>query len=225
MSQKLFAGIAVFAIIGAGIFGYFNFKLGSSNKSFSSQVEALNLDVQNKTQENDQLKQDIDSLQESIDRMSGELEEYKSNLDESRSNLAGLETQLEEKNQNIAALEEQELELKKDLGDKTLEIKNLNKQVDFYRCDEDLAMDYSSVLAGSSRLMSYVDGLPSVDHVSTSFRNTIWNNTDSKIYGIRYVAEDGETYSTQFLVYFNEFGMRKGVFYVDEQCWLDSPVD
>jgi exonuclease VII large subunit len=225
MSQKLFGGVAVLAIFGAAIFGYFNFKLGSSNKSFSSQVEALNREVQNKTQENDQLLKEINSLKESVDRMGGDLDQYKSDLDESRNNLADLETQLEEKNQNITSLEEQQTELKKDLSDKNLEIKNLNKQVDFYRCDEDLDMDYSSVLAGSSRLMSYVDGLPSVDHVSTSFRNTIWNNADSKIYGIRYVAEDGETYATQFLVYFNEFGMRKGVFYVDEQCWLDSPVD
>ena len=126
--------------------------------------------------------------------------------------------------QNVTELEAAKKDLEARLSEANKNNSSMTRKIKFYECEDTLEMDYSSVLAASSRLMAYVDGLPQIDHISTSFRNTLWNNADFKIYGVTYVADDRETYSMQFLVFFNEFGMKEGVFYVDGQCWLDSPV-
>ena len=84
-------------------------------------------------------------------------------------------------------------------------------------------MDYSSIQSSSSRLQGFVANLSDTDHVSYAVRNTLWNNADSKIHGIRYVSNDGKTYSRQLLVYIDELGWDEGTFYIDGQCWLDSP--
>lgn len=73
---------------------------------------------------------------------------------------------------------------------------NFNKMI----CDPDLIgllkMDYSSIQSSSSRLQGFVANLEDSDHVRFAVRNTLWNDTDSKIHRIGYVSDDGNTYST-----------------------------
>jgi len=82
-------------------------------------------------------------------------------------------------------------------------------------------MRYDSIMDTSTILQAFVSGLPWVLRVQGTHRDTIWNNTQTKIHTIRYREDDGEQYWMHFLVYFDEFGWREGVFWIDEQCWLD----
>jgi len=89
-------------------------------------------------------------------------------------------------------------------------------------CDTQISnMKYTNIMDISTQLMGWYATRSYVDMVHGSYRDTIWNNTDTKIHSIRYRhADDGETYVDHFLVYFDEFGWKKGVYWLSEQCWL-----
>ena len=107
------------------------------------------------------------------------------------------------------------------------ELKTIELQYNKLVCDSDsygqLNMDYSSIQTSSSRLQGFVANLPDVDHTSYTFRNTLWNNRDSKIHSVRYVSTDGNTYSRQFLVYADDGRWNNATFNIGGQCWLDPP--
>ena len=84
-------------------------------------------------------------------------------------------------------------------------------------------MRYESIMDVSTILQAYESGLPWVLRVSGTRRDTIWSNTQTKIHSVTYRHTDGEMYVDHFLVYFDEFGWDKGVFWISEQCWLDRP--
>ena len=95
-------------------------------------------------------------------------------------------------------------------------------------CDQELTdtfkMEYSDIQTISSRLQSYVAGLPDVQRISYTYRTTVWNNAQSKLHGVMYTSkEDGKQYAMQFLVYVDELGWTPSTFYIDQQCWLDAP--
>ncbi len=53
-------------------------------------------------------------------------------------------------------------------------------------------------------------------------RDTIWNNTDTKLHGVFSTSsEDNAQYLTWFLVYYDKFGWTEGVFWLDGQCCLE----
>ena len=213
--------ILVLAAAGATVYAFvLNSYLNQSNQTINN----LKNQLQTADTEKMNLKLERDSLSEEKNTLSKELENQGFKLIESRGKVGELETNLSASDQKILDLEKAVKDLGFQLSTANKNETALSKKIEFYECEDKLDMDYSSVMAASSRLMAYVDGLPSVDHTSTSFRNTLWHNADTKIYGISYVADDRETYSVQFLVFFNEFGLKEGVFYVDGQCWLDSPV-
>jgi len=196
----------------------------------------------NTTTELIQARQGIDSLK-------SELEEAHNTINEETAHVADLEAQLQtaqdersalveekaslldqmasmeaEYQSQIELLDEEKLALQKKLSANTTQITKFETELGKLKCDKSLTMDYSSILASSSRVQSFVDGLPNVDHVSWTYRDSIWTNTDTKIHGVRYIAEeDGEQYVMLFLVYTDEFGMKASTFWIDEQCWLDPP--
>ncbi len=94
-----------------------------------------------------------------------------------------------------------------------------------HRCDVQIDdMQYDGILDISTILMGWLARRNYVDMVHNSYRDTIWNNTDTKIHSIRYRHTDGKSYVDHFLVYFDEFGWTEGVFWLSEQCWLaDGP--
>jgi hypothetical protein len=89
---------------------------------------------------------------------------------------------------------------------------------------DNFKMEYDDIQTISSRLQSYVAGLPDVKRISYTYRTSVWNNADSKLHGVMYTSKaDGNQYAMQFLVYVNELGFKPATFYIDEQCWLDAP--
>ena len=66
-------------------------------------------------------------------------------------------------------------------------------------CDEELTksfkMEYDDIRTISSRLQSYVAGLPYVKSVSYSFRTSVYNNRDLMLHGVIYTSkDDGKRY-------------------------------
>lgn len=180
------------------------------------------------------LESELDLSQQNFNNSTNELTSCKSHLSTAEQNIQDTEQELLDLNltsQDTIENLEGQLQLSRDQvatkSTKLRELEDIEEEYNQLICDSDnngqLNMDYSSIQSSSSRLQGFVANLHDTDHVSYAVRNTLWNNADSKIHGITYVSDDGTTYSRQFLVYVDELGWEEGTFYIDGQCWLDSP--
>lgn len=180
------------------------------------------------------LVSDLESIQQNLTTTSLELVTCNDQLSEAKDNIQAIDLEMQDLTQSSQEryedLESNLISSRDQLASNIRKLSDLREIEDKYNqliCDSDLIdqfnMDYSSIQSSSSRLQGFVANLPGTDHISYAIRNTLWNNADSKIHGIRYVSDDGNTYSTQFLVYVNELAMKQGTFYIDDQCWLDPP--
>lgn len=101
------------------------------------------------------------------------------------------------------------------------ENKKLTEEIGELICDETIEdMQYNSILNVSEIISGWMARRPKVERIHNTYRDTIWNNTDTKIHSVRYLHKDGNTYVDHFLVYFDEFGWEEGVFWLSGQCWL-----
>ena len=167
--------------------------------------------------------QSIQSLEENLSTIQNELTETQgevTNLDEE---ISILEDEKQVLSTEISNLETENEELLQDLRDTKQESSSLERQLDNLLCSSQINMDYSSILAASSRLIGYVSNMANVSHVGSTMRNTLWNNADSKVHVVTYTDREGGYYSMQFLVYMDEFGWETATFYIDGQCWVDAP--
>ena len=114
-------------------------------------------------------------------------------------------------------------ELLSENADQRRQISTLSSDFEKIMCEEELnPMTYDDILTVSSNLMAWVTYQPWADRSNMTVRDSVWNNTDTKLHGVHYTAsEDGQRYLTWFLVYFDEFGWSEGVFWLDGQCWLE----
>ena len=163
------------------------------------------------------------SSQADLSSVNGQLERADSTIAGANDTISTQEALLATDESGVATLEAENTTLHRDLAESRSEASSASARLDRLLCDPQYTMDYTSILAASSRLMGYVDGLESVAYVSGTLRNTLWDNADSKVHVIRYIGSDGNPYSMQFLVYFDEFGWEPSTFYIDGQCWLDAP--
>ena len=163
------------------------------------------------------------SSQADLSSVNGQLERANTTIAGANDTISTQEALLATDESEVATLEAENTTLHSDLAESRSEASSASARLDRLLCDPQYTMDYTSILAASSRLMGYVDGLESVAYVSGTLRNTLWNNADSKVHVIRYIGSDGNPYSMQFLVYFDEFGWEPSTFYIDGQCWLDAP--
>lgn len=92
-------------------------------------------------------------------------------------------------------------------------------------CDQQITdMKYTNVLDASTILAAWWAKQPGVESVGTPYRDKIWSNALSGLHGITYTnSDDHQQYVEHFMVFFNEFGMKPGVFWIKGQCWLDPP--
>jgi len=85
-------------------------------------------------------------------------------------------------------------------------------------------MVYKNIFDVSTILAGWWVKQPNVQSVQGTYRDHIWNNTDTKIHSIMFTSsDDNQQYVEHFLVFFEEFGWNEGIFWIAEQCWLDSP--
>jgi hypothetical protein len=163
------------------------------------------------------------SSQADLSSVNGQLERANTTIAGANDTISTQEAHLATDESEVATLEAENTTLHRDLAVSRSEASSASARLDRLLCDPQYTMDYTSILAASSRLMGYVDGLEDVAYVSGTLRNTLWDNADSKVHVIRYIGSDGNPYSMQFLVYFDEFGWEPSTFYIDGQCWLDAP--
>lgn len=159
------------------------------------------------------LRTNISSLETEIQR----LENVESNLVTREEELEAALSELETLRSNYDDLEDERAELNRKTS-------ILESTISEYRCDEGVSsMSYSNILDSSSKLQAWVTNQPWASRSTSTIRDSIWNNTDTKLHGIYYVAsKDNERYLTWFLVYYDEFGWDKGTFWLDGQCWLEK---
>lgn len=180
------------------------------------------------------MESEFDSSQEKLRQAESKLSNCENKLRTSKDATQASEQSLREltetSQERIENLDSQLSSSRNQLASTLKRVGELEEIEDKYNqviCDpnlmEQLKMDYSGIQASSSRLQGFVSTLPDVDHISWAYRTTIWNNTDSKVHGVRYVSEDGNAYSHQYLVYVKEFGWDEATFDIGGQCWLDPP--
>ena len=144
-------------------------------------------------------------------------------IDQFNASIPELQVLIEEKVALFAELQEQYDELLSENAGQRRELSWLTSDIEKLMCEEELeGMTYNDILTVSSNLMAWVTYQSWAERSNMTVRDTIWNNTDTKLHGVYYTAsDDGERYLTWFLVYFDEFGWSDGVFWLDGQCWLE----
>ena len=167
-------------------------------------------------QQYDQALGDIEDLEARERILEAQIKEYESSLPE-------LQQLVEEKAVLFDEMEEQYNELLSENAEIRRENRYLTLENEMLFCgDEVEGMTYQDILTISSRLMAWVTNQSWAERSNMTVRDTIWSNTDTKLHGVHYTsADDGERYLTWFLVYFDEFEWREGVFWLDGQCWLE----
>lgn len=124
-----------------------------------------------------------------------------------------------------ATLEADLAQAKKDYEQSRTRATSLASEVDKYKCSGQITdMKYGNIMDASTILSAWWAKQPNVEQVGTPYRDKIWSNAMTQIHGIRFTSsEDHEPYVEHFLVYFDEFEMKPGVFWIGGQCWLDPP--
>jgi hypothetical protein len=167
-------------------------------------------------QQYDEALEEIEDLEARERALQAQIEDYASSIPE-------LQQLVEEKAALFTEMEEQYEELLAENANIRRENRYLTQDNEMLFCEEKIdGMTYNDILTISSTLMAWVTNQDWAERSNMTVRDTIWNNTDTKLHGVHYTsAEDGERYLTWFLVYFDEFGWREGVFWLDGECWLE----
>ena len=168
-------------------------------------------------------QEDYDAANATITELESELNASLSENEILASDIDTLESDLETQETEYQTLVEENEELSSRVDDQRRQITSLTSEVSNYICDDTISnMSYGDILNSSTNLMAWVANQSWATRANSTIRDTIWNNTDTKLHGVVYTAsEDNQQYLTWFLVYYDEFGWEEGVFWLDGQCWLD----
>jgi hypothetical protein len=141
------------------------------------------------------------------------------------SQLATVQANLSTMDATQAALETEIEDTTRERNEAIRQNTTTSLQLEKHICEESLTgMDYSSIANASAILMGFVAQQPWAERTQGTFRDSIWNNVDTKIHGVRYIgSRDHQPYVTYFMVYFPELTWKRGVYWLDRQCWLDRP--
>ena len=162
----------------------------------------------------------------------GELEQANANISTLESQLqdalqekSELELTLEDLNSSFEELQIDNSDLQTSYSDAVSELSSESTLVDRLVCPNQIEdMKYTDIFDASTIVASWWARQPNVESVNGTYRDHIWSNADTKIHGVRFTSSsDHQQYVEHFLIYFREFGMEPGVFWVGGQCWLDSP--
>lgn len=176
------------------------------------------------------LSSELSDARGQISDLESDLADTSTQLAEATSETANLQTELAESHEAYDALSAEHEELQADLEDAEevlqdarADVNRLSTELDQYVCESQISdMKYSSILDASTIMAAWWARQDGTLRVQGTYRDTIWSNADTKIHAVRYVAaEDNQPYVEHFLIYFSEFGMSPGVFWVKGQCWLD----
>ena len=166
-----------------------------------------------------QAREDLALALSDVNDLSNEKRVLLADLDQVQKSLSSLES-------TIVSLESTIVSIESEIDQKSAQIFENEKIFDALLCEQPLTgMKYDTILNATSRLEAYVNGIDGVQYTSGGYRDSLWDNADSKVHAIRYYWEDGSPYSMQFLVYFDELGFTESTLFIDGQCWVDPPVN
>lgn len=136
-----------------------------------------------------------------------------------------LELVLDDLNSSFEELQIDNADLQSNYSETISELASTNRLVERLVCPDQIqGMKYTDVFDASTIVAAWWARQTEVESVHGTYRDHIWSNADTKIHGVRYTSSsDHQQYVEHFLIYFREFGMEPGVFWVGGQCWLDSP--
>lgn len=170
---------------------------------------------------NEELQSELVSLNNALVNADNEIENLTENINVLEQEKDDHEKLIEEFQEKSNELEELNKELKEEKSSLQVEKRELESQLTFFICDESIVdMKYETILNVSDILSGWLAKQSYVVRTNYTYRDTIWNNTDTKIHSVQYLHSDGEIYVDHFLVYFDEFGWTEGVFWLSGQCWL-----
>jgi len=152
----------------------------------------------------------MNTLEDDLSTIKAELEDVKSEKDDLNSKMEALQFSYDE--------------LESKYSEARSKVTSLTSEVQKYVCDDQIDdMNYENILDASTIMAAWWANQSDVERVQVTYRNSFWPNADTKIHTVEYVsAEDNQQYVEHFLIYFREFGMNPGVYWVKGQCWLDN---
>lgn len=167
----------------------------------------------------------IVELEAQVDSGTDEIRALEDQVQELESDIEVLEADRAEAVAELAGLEDDYADLQTERNDLNRQVLNLSRQVGELVCAQQISdMKYENILDASTIMAAWWARQPDVERVQGTYRDTIWSNADTKIHAVRYISlQDNQPYVEHFLVYFLEFSMSPGVFWVGGQCWLDAP--
>jgi len=145
-------------------------------------------------------------------------------LSTSEVELESVESEKDDLNSKMEALQVSYEELESKYNEARSKVTSLTSEVQKYVCDDQIDdMNYENILDASTIMAAWWAKQSGVEKVQSAYRDSFWPNADTKIHAVTYVsAEDNQQYVEYFLIYFREFGMNPGVYWVKGQCWLDN---
>ncbi len=163
------------------------------------------------------LQYQINNLEDDLSTSEVELESVESEKDDLNSKMEALQVSYDELQTSYEEVESKYSEARS-------KVTSLTSEVQKYVCDDQIDdMNYENILDASTIMAAWWAKQSDVERVQGTYRDSFWPNADTKIHAITYVsAEDNQQYVEHFLIYFREFGMNPGVFWVKGQCWLDN---
>lgn len=196
---------------------FFLFQFRGDYKASLEEIENANERISDRDSEISSLEAQLNSAKETISEYEDTISDYEELISVKIDLINEQETLITEQEDEISSLNESKERVQNSLNDASTQLGNL-------LCDQTLRnMNYKEILTSSDRLAAFMSGLPWVERTTYTFRNTLWNNALSKIHGVTFLHEDGNTYSMQFLVYYDELGFEPSTFWIDNQCWVDAP--
>ncbi|MCW5887966.1 MAG: hypothetical protein KIT07_07550 [Anaerolineales bacterium] len=149
----------------------------------------------------------------------------KSDLEAANKELESLHQRVESLVQENEQLKSTNLSIGKQLTDAQTELRSTRQELENLLCEQQITdMKYSNVLDASTIIAAWWATQSNVASTHGTYRDHIWSNADTKIHAVRFTSSvDQQQYVEHFLIYFSEFGMKPGVFWVGGQCWLDAP--
>jgi outer membrane murein-binding lipoprotein Lpp len=170
-------------------------------------------------------KADLQTAEKRASDLQAQVTSLQAQLAEKDTQITSGQAQLDELSSKVASLGADLTQAKKDLDQARRQASSLSSEVAKYKCSSQITnMNYDNVMTASTILSAWWSGQPNVESISTPYRDKIWSNAMTQIHGITFTSsEDHKPYVEHFLVYFDEFGWKPGVFWISAQCWLDPP--
>jgi outer membrane murein-binding lipoprotein Lpp len=163
---------------------------------------------------------EISELESQITQQESNIEELESQVQSLNESSDRIQSDFDDLNEDYDTLSEDKESLQIKYSDTSKELQAAEHLIGRLICDEKIDMEYENIFDVSTILAGWWARQSQVESVKGTYRDHIWNNTDTKIHSVQFTSsQDHQPYVEHFLVFFDEFGWNTGVFWLSK---LDS---